>query len=188
MQSNNILGLVPAKMLQPEVLAAAKDLDPDAILALKPGAKVSLDIQIGGEEQMKAESAIRASLEQIGMEVVPDSPLRIRHNLWLGNSETKEYGSGFFNRENREQVTTTDQRSKWSSRSTANRRGRRRRRCTAGQPAGGLAQGGRSAQQAVDRQNAARTAGFSFSASIPRYVVHPKYAEPMGTSKIFGRR
>ena len=184
MQSNNILGLVPTKMLQPEVLAAAKDLDPDAILALKPGAKVSLDIQIGGDEQMKAESAIRASLEQNGMGVVPDSPLRISARLVAGNSETKEYGSGFFNRENREQVTTTDQRyevellvdgqSAWKKTSTLH----------AGSPPVVWLKEGESAQQAVDRQNAARTAGFSFSASIPRYVVHPKYAEPMGTSKI----
>jgi hypothetical protein len=45
-------------------------------------------------------------------------------------------------------------------------------------------QGGESAQQAIDRQNAARDASFSFSAAIPRYVVHPKYAGPIGTSKI----
>jgi hypothetical protein len=43
---------------------------------------------------------------------------------------------------------------------------------------------GESAQQTLDNENAQRTANFSFSAAIPRYVVQPKYAGPLGTSKI----
>src|SRR5205807_2090543 len=80
------------------------------ILALKPGAKVSLDIQFGGEEQGTAESAIRGALEQSGMQVAPDQPIKISARIVTGQSETKEYGSGFFNRENVQQVTVTDKR------------------------------------------------------------------------------
>jgi hypothetical protein len=43
---------------------------------------------------------------------------------------------------------------------------------------------GESAQQAVDRENAQRATNFRFDVSLPRYVVHPKYAGPLGTSKI----
>jgi WD40 repeat protein len=184
MQSNNILGLVPSQMLQPEVLEAAKGLDPDAILALKPGAKVSLDLQLGGEDQQKAEAALRRALEQSGMEVVSDSPIKIAARIVTGESETKEYGTGFFHRQNVEQVTVTSKRyevevmvdgqSAWKQISTIQ----------AGAPSAIWLQNGESAQQAIDRQNAANSANFSFSATMPRYIVHPKYAGPMGTSKI----
>lgn len=186
MQSNNILGLVPTQMMQPEVLAAAKELDPDAILAVKPGAKISLDIQLGGEDQQKAESAIRNGLTQNGIEVASDAPIKISARIVTGESETKEYGSGFgfFHRGDTEQVTVTSKRyeveimvdgqSAWKLVSTMQ----------AGAPHVIWLQQGESAQQAIDRQNAARDASFSFSASIPRYVVHPKYAGPIGTSKI----
>jgi hypothetical protein len=103
-----------------------------------------------------------------------------------GESETKEYGSGigFFHRGNTESVTVTstryevelmiDGQSAWKQTSTIQ----------AGSPPVVWLQQGETAQAAVDRQNAHRTAGFAFSAAIPRYVVHPKYAGPLGTSKI----
>ncbi len=185
MQNNNILGLVPTQMLQEEVLGAARDLDPDAILALKPGAKVSLDIQIGGEERAKAEAALRAALEQNGMQVAPDQPLKLSARIVTGKSETKEYGRGFFFRENVERVTTTEKRyeveltvdgqSAWKQTSTLQ---------SSGGPPVIWMKHGESAQQTLDRQNADRAAHFAFSASLPRYVVHPKYAGPLGTSKI----
>lgn len=184
MQVNNVLGLVPAKLLQPEVLAEAESLDPEAILALKPGAKVSIDVQVGGEEQAKAEAAIKSAVEQNDMQVVADSPIRVSARVVTGQSETKEYGSGFFHRENREQVTVTtkhyevelmiDGQSAWKTATTIQ----------SGPPPVIWLEGGESAQQAIDRQNAQRTSGFSFAASLPRYVVHPKYAGPRGTSTI----
>jgi hypothetical protein len=184
MENNNILGLVPAKLLQEEVLAAARDLDPDKILALKPGAKVSLDIQIGGEEQAKAEAAIRAALEQNGVQVAPDQPLKIAARIVTGKSETKEYHTGFGFRENSEQVTITERRyevellvdgqSAWKQASSLQ----------SSSPPVIWMKKGESAQQTVDRENAERTKGFGFNVSIPRYVVHPKYAGPLGTSKV----
>jgi hypothetical protein len=185
MSSNNILGLVPTKVLQPEVLAAAKGLDPDSLLALKPGAKVSLDVQVGGEDQQKAESALRRALEQNGIKVVPDSPLRMSARIVTGQSETKEYGTGFFNRQNVEQVTATskhyeveltvDGQSVWKNTSVIQ---------SGGSPPVIWMKAGETGQQALDRENAERSAYFSFSMAIPRYVVQPKYAGPLGTSKI----
>jgi hypothetical protein len=185
MSSGNILGIVPAKLLHEEVLAAAKNLNPEEILALKPGAKVSLDIQLGGDEQAKAESALKAALEQNGVEVAPDQPLRLSARIVTGDSQTKEYGRGFFNREDREQVTVTEKRydveltvdgqSAWKQTSLLQ---------SGYAPHAIWMERGETAQQAVDRQNQQFSSRFSFSASIPRYVVHPKYAGPLGTSKI----
>jgi hypothetical protein len=183
MSSGNILGIVPAKLLHEEVLTAAKDLEPEEILALKPGAKVSLDIQLGGEEQTKAESALKAALEQNGVEVVPDQPLRLSARIVTGDSQTKEYGRGFFNREDREQVTVTEKRyeveltvdgqSAWKQTSLLQ---------SGYAPHAIWMERGETAQQAIDRENQQRSSRFSFTASIPRYVVHPKFAGPLGTS------
>jgi hypothetical protein len=185
MTSGNVLGIVPAKLLHEEVLAAAKDLNPEEILALKPGVKVSLDIQLGGEEQAKAVSALEAALEQNGIAVAPDQPLQLSARIVTGDSQTKEYGRGFFNREDREQVTVTEKRyeveltvdgqSAWKQTSLLQ---------SGYAPHTIWLERDETAQQAIDRQNQQRSAHFSFSASIPRYVVHPKYAGPLGTSKI----
>jgi hypothetical protein len=185
MKSGNILGIVPAKVLHEEVLAAAKDLEPDAILALKPGAKVSLDIQLGGEEQAKAEAALEAALEQNGIEVAPDQPLRLAARIVTGESQTREYGRGFFNREDAEQVTLTEKRYEVELTVDGQSAWKQTSLLQSGHGPGVIwMERDESAQQAIDRQNQQRTAGFSFSASIPRYVVHPKYAGPLGTSKI----
>jgi hypothetical protein len=185
MSSGNILGIVPAKLLREEVLAAAKDLDPEEILALKPGAKVSLDIQLGGEEQAKAESALRAALKKNDVEVAPDQPMRLSARIVSGDTKTKEYGRGFFNREDREQVTVTEKRyeveltvdgqSAWKQTSLLQ---------SGHAPHVIWMERDETAQQALDRQNQQFSAHFSFSAPIPRYVVHPKYSGPLGSSQI----
>jgi hypothetical protein len=184
MENNNILGLVPAKLLQEEVLAAARDLDPDKILALKPGAKVSLDIQIGGEEQMKAEVAIRAALEQNGVQVAPDQPLKIAARIVTGKSETKEYRTGFGFRENSEQVTVTERRYEVELFVDGQSAWKQAYSLQSSSPPVIWMKKGESAQQTVDRENAERAKGFGFNVSIPRYVVNPKYAGPLGTSKV----
>jgi hypothetical protein len=185
MQSGNVLGIVPAKLLHEEVLAAAKGLDAEEILALKPGAKVSLDVQLGGDEQAKAETALQEALKQNGIEVAADQPLRLSARVVTGESQTKEYGRGFFNRQDTEQVTLTEKRyeveltvdgqSAWKQISLLQ---------SGYGPHVIWMERGESAQQAIDRQNRQQSANFGFSAAIPRYVVHPKYAGPLGTSKI----
>lgn len=191
LRSGNAVGIAPVKMLQPEVLEEANKLDPEEILALKPGAQVALDIQLGGEEQAKAEAALKAALEANGMEVVSDSPVRISAQIVTGNTETKEYGRGFFNSQDREQVTTTERRyevevkvegeSVFKHASTIQ---------SAGGPGFVMMKDGETAQQVIDRENAQRAANFQFSVTLPRYVVKPKYAGPLGTSQVSigGRR
>lgn len=187
MESGNILGIVPAKLLTEEVMAADDDLDPNAILALKPGTKVALDLQLGGEELAKAEEALKAGLQQSGMEVVPAAPVRLTARIVTGKSDTQEYTRGFspFNRSNAESVTVTEKRyeveltldgeSLWKQTSTLQ---------SGWAPSVVHMQEGESIQQAVDRQASQYSSGFSFGASLPRYVVHPKYAGPLGTTKL----
>jgi hypothetical protein len=184
MQSGNTLGIVPAKLLHEEVLATARGLDPDAILALKPGTKVTLDIQIGGEEQTKAEEALRADMQENGFTVAPDQPVRLTARIATGPTETEEYGRHAFSRDT-QHVTLTEKRyevelmidgqSAWKQISLV-------------QSSRGslviLRREGETVQQAADRENAQRASSFRFDASLPRYVVHPKYAGPLGTSRI----
>jgi hypothetical protein len=49
---------------------------------------------------------------------------------------------------------------------------------------------GETAQQVIDRENAERASRFNFGATLPKYVVHPRHAGPLGTSAppIAGRR
>jgi hypothetical protein len=183
MQSGSDMGIVPAKLLHEEVLAAAKRLNPDEILALKPGAKVSLDIQISGEEKTKAEEAIRAELEKNGIEVADGQPLQLAARIVTGDTQTEEYGRHAFSRDT-QQVTLTEKRYEveltidgetvWKQTSLL-------------QSSRGsiviLRRESETAQQAADRENAQRAANFRFDMSLPSYVVHPKYAGPLGTSK-----
>jgi hypothetical protein len=184
MRSGAALGIVPVKLLHPELLEVTKGLDPEQILAIKPGAKIALDIQLGGDEQTKAEATLRKALEQNGMEVVADSPIRIRAQIVMGKSETKKYGEHAFSQETQDVTTTeklfeveltVDGQSVWKQRSVMQ---------WAGGPGIVMTKEGETAQQAVDRENAERSKNFGFGVTLPRYVVQPKYAGPLGTSKL----
>ncbi|HEX2475998.1 MAG TPA: hypothetical protein VHK01_14705, partial [Lacipirellulaceae bacterium] len=128
---------------------------------------------------------LEEALKQNGIEVAPDQPIRLSARIVTGDSQTKEYGRGFFNREDTEQVTLTEKRyeveltvdgqSAWKQISLLQ---------SGHGPHVIWMERGESAQQAIDRENQERSSHFSFSAAIPRYVVHPKYAGPLGTSKI----
>lgn len=187
MQSGNILGIFPAKLLQEQILAADATLDANEILALKPGAKVALDLQLGGEEQAKAEEALKAGLALSGMEVSPDSPLRLTARIVTGKSETTEYTRGFspFDRSNVESVTTTEKKYEVELTIDGQTLWKQTSMLQSGwSPSMVHLQEGETVQQAVDRQASQWSSRFSFGVSLPRYVVHPKYAGPLGTSKL----
>jgi hypothetical protein len=190
LRRGNSTGIAPVQLLQPEVLEAANELDADDVLALKPGAKVALDIQLGGEDQAKAETALKAEIERNGMEVVSDSPIRITAQVVTGNTETKEYGRGFFNQEDRESVTTTERRYEVEVKVDNEPVYKQVSHIqSAGGPGFVSLKEGQSAQQAIDEQNAKQAANFNFGVTLPRYVVKPKYAGPLGTSQVsFGKR
>jgi hypothetical protein len=188
MQSGDLLGIVPAKLLPKEVLAAGKkfeNMDADEMLVLRPGAKVSLDLQLGGEEQTKAEQALRAELERNGMEIVPDQPLRFSARIVTGQSNTEEYrGMSIFDRTT-EQVTVSQKLYEVELTLEGQQIWKQSTTYEFGQaPMIIHMQEGETAQQVVDRENAQRSKHFAFGMSLPRYVVHPKYAGPLGTSKL----
>jgi hypothetical protein len=190
LRSGNAAGIAPVQMLRPEVLEAANELDAEKVLALKPGAKVTLDIQLGGEDQTKAEAALKSALEKNGMEVVSDSPIRITAQIVTGKTETREYGRGFFNREDTEQVTTSEKRYEVDVKLDGEPLYKHVSHMqSAGGPGFVSLKEGETAQQVIDQQNAQRAANFQFGVSLPRYVVKPKYAGPLGTSQVaIGRR
>jgi hypothetical protein len=192
LDSGNATGIAPVEMLQPEALKAAEALDANEVLALKPGAKVTLDIQLGGEDQAKAEAALKAAAERNGMEIVSDSPIRISAQVVTGNTETKEYSRGGFLRGgNAEQVTTTEKRYEVEVKIDGESIYKQVQTMqSAGGPMVVTLKDGETAQQVIDRENAERASRFTFSATLPKYVVHPKYAGPLGTSPvpIVGRR
>jgi hypothetical protein len=185
LRSGNAVGIAPVQMLQPEVLEAANELNAEEVLALKPGAKVALDIQLGGEDQAKAEAALKAVIEKNGMEVVSDSPIRISAQIATGKSETKEYGRGFFNREDTQQVTTTEKRYEVEVKVEGEPVYKHVSYMqSAGGPGFVSLKEGQTAQQVIDEQNAQRAANFQFDVTLPRYVVKPKFAGPLGTSQV----
>lgn len=177
-------GLMPVQLMQPEVLATAEKLNADEILALKPGAKVSLEVALGGEQHAKGDAALRAAVTKSGMTVEDGQPIRIRAQMVTGNSATQQYGRTMLS-DNRESATVTEQRyevellidgqSAWKQSSVLQ---------SAHAPSMVFKKEGESAQQAIDRENQQRMAGYQFGVTLPRYVVHPKYAGPLGTSKI----
>jgi hypothetical protein len=191
MRSGEAVGIAPVKMMQPEVLETTSSLDADEVLALKPGARVTLEINLGGEEQARAEAALKAAIEGNGMEVVSDSPIRITAQVVTGRTETKEYDKRFFGRgSDSEQVTTTEKRYEVDVKVDGESI---YKHVSVIQSAGGPLivdlKEGESVQSVVDRQNADRAANFQFDVKLPRYVVKPKYAGPLGTSQVsFGRR
>ncbi len=183
MTVGNSQGLVPVQLMQPKVLEAAAKLDADEILALKPGARISLEVSLGGDDYTKAMRSLQDALAKNGFTVADNQPLRLRAQIVTGDSTTKEYGRHAFDSQ-RESVTVTQQRyevellvdgqSAWKSTSVLQGYA----------PSVVLTKEGETAQQAIDRENQQRLAGYSFGVTLPQYVVHPKYAGPLGTSKV----
>jgi len=185
MSIGNARGLMPNQLLNEKVTNASASLDAESILALKPGAKVSLDISLGGEDQAKAKKSLRAALEKNGVVVADNQPLRVRAQVVSGRSTTQEYGRFAFSGD-RETVTLTerlyeveltlDGQSLWKYATHIQ---------SASGPIHLRTQKGETAQQAVDRANQQQTSGFAYGVSrFPSHVVHPKYSGPLGTSKL----
>jgi HEAT repeat protein len=175
--------LMPGKLLQDNVLAAAKDLDPDAILALRPGDKVTFENLLQGDQRQKAETALREAIARAELQIAENQPLRLRAQIVTGPTRTETYqltraGS------TQEQVRLTEKRYEvelsyndvpiWSHVSLLQ---------SANAPS--FVRGeGESIQQIIDQQNQQRLASFGFGALLPRYVVHAQFAGPFGISTI----
>jgi len=71
------LTLVPIKLPRPTDLAASETVDPDAILALRPGMQVSLDLQ-AARNGAEIRRNIVGALERNGLSIAPNQPVRLK--------------------------------------------------------------------------------------------------------------
>ena len=184
MSLGNARGLVPAQLMHEKILAAGAGVDADAILALKPGSKVSLDLALGGEAQAKADASLRAAIERSGMTFADGQPLRLRAQIVTGKTSTQEYGRAVFGPD-RQQVTVTETNYEVELTIDGQSLWKQSISLQSSAPLALFMKRGETAQQTVDRENQQRNAGYDYGvASIPKYIVHPKYAGPLGTSKL----
>ncbi|MFN0053228.1 MAG: SHD1 domain-containing protein [Planctomycetales bacterium] len=88
-------GLFRAALPHDEAKKVATGLDPDQLLALKPGAEVSLNIAAQGTpaEQQKIVQDLTAQLKDLGIGVVPQSRLVLYATTETGKTSEIEYRS-----------------------------------------------------------------------------------------------
>jgi hypothetical protein len=179
---SNAWGLVSTALLTPEVLANSAPIEAGQVLAVQPGAKVTLEVSIDGEQGQRADQALRAAIERCGMEVADGQPLRLRAQIVTGQTATEEYGQTAVSRE---QVSLTgkyysvelvmDGKPLWKHAETIE---------STQMPGSVRTSDGETVQQMLDRRNAEQAASFSFDVTLPRYIAHPKFAGPLVKASI----
>lgn len=159
--------------------------DADEMLAIKPGAKVALDVRVGGDLDNAVREILTKEVEAAGLELSDSAP-----NKFVARQETKSELVTYRNihtppwvKEGAQQVnveekiyTVTlfiDGEPAW--RYLAQQRAQHMLR----------SQGDESFQQAADRAMQA-SAGYFEGADLPRYLVHPDHAGPLKTVKLRG--
>jgi len=86
----------------------AAGLEPESLLAVKPGVQVSIEINspVGADEQKKVVDALTQRLESEGIEVAANQPIKLVASTSTGKSQEIAY-RGFGFQENK--VTVTEQ-------------------------------------------------------------------------------
>ena len=166
--------LAMAKLPHAEALAAAKAIDPEAELLLKPGAKVSLSVEVP-DDQPAITEALTARIKEAGLVLAENQPLVFRAFVEQGKSEERKYTQrGAFGGGETMSVTVTQQicrlrlevegKTAWE-------------RQTVSQAGGFLSlKPGQSAQDAANEAGKPHTA-FLKTVRLPRFL--PKLREPM---------
>jgi hypothetical protein len=170
----------------PDAAARAKSesLNADDVLALKPGARVSLAINLPGDDDVKrAVKNLTERLRANGMVVADNAPLVLEALITAGTSETVSYRHfGSFTPS--EQATV----SKQISLLTLKENGKELWRASGS--FGGHAPGivrvkqGQSVQQAIDEQQQANPARFFASVNLPKYLARHPEDGVFGSSKL----
>ena len=169
-------GVYFAALPQPEVLQAADSLKPEEFLAVRPGTKVSLELQgaVNGDDLQKLTAALEEQLTKKEISVAAGSPISLRATVENGKSETKTYRSIGGRGRGEETVTSTQR----IFRLALVENGKVLWEATGG--AGGTptflhTQNGESAQAAVDRLQQSSPLWFFSNVQVPRRVV--RYGE-----------
>lgn len=99
----NLVGLA---LPHPELVEQLKTVDATTVLAVKPGAKVSLECNVGGDEAFKKSVLARmaARAREVGLVVTDNQPLKLVASTEQ-KSRTETYGRGPFGRQDQETVT-----------------------------------------------------------------------------------
>jgi hypothetical protein len=107
-EQGNMRGLMPLALPHAEAKKVAAGLDPDRLLAVKPGVKVSIEVNspIAADQQQKVIDALSQRLQSQGLEVEPNQPIKLVASTSTGKSQEIAY-RGFGFRENK--ITVTEQ-------------------------------------------------------------------------------
>lgn len=177
--------LSPLELPPPEAVQAAANLDEQQLLAVKPGAKVSLQMHVNrsGFLDNDAHSAVMQSLEATGFQVVEESPLVLHVTFTHGESEEISYELWGRGRHGEQSFQVTSNVYKLELK--LNGQTIWERTSTQRAPAHVRLQRGETIRAAVDRLM--KPDSRYFAARLPQYVVKPEYHEPRGTSRSVGR-
>lgn len=103
--------LVTVSLPHEDVARVSAGLDPEQLLAVRPGTALSLDIRVQGDaaEQQKVQQGLTARLEAAGLTVAPGAALVLQATTETGESREMSYRAFGRPRGEAEKVTVTDQ-------------------------------------------------------------------------------
>jgi hypothetical protein len=175
--------LTPLDMPPPEAEDAIKGLTAESLLAVKPGATVSIDVQIP-EDNFLAEdvkTALHVALEKAEMNVSDNADLKLVARMKHGETVQVNYRTfGTFHNDQGQQVSVTSR--IYELELQQNGVVIWKRNAVHSAPPHLHMEQGESIQAAIDRIMKPRAE--SFAGRLPSYVVKPEYSEPLGSSTL----
>ena len=176
-----------ASLAVPDAAAKQKasELTIEAVLAVRPGARVTLNINLPGATDEEVQKVTKAMTDQVkanGMIVTADSPLVLEATILDAGSETKTYSRFGFGGGG-EEVTVNKQRSVLSL--AENGKVLWATSGTFGHAPGMVrTRDGQSAQEAVDSGNKSNPVNFFYSAKFPKYLARHHENVAYGRSQL----
>jgi hypothetical protein len=174
--------LVPLQLPPPEAVAAMDEFDEENLLVVRPGDKISIDVQIHDDNILAEEvkRALTEALAEADMQVGDESSLTLVARMKTGKTEKIEYHNfGAFHQPG-EVIEVTNRIYElellldgvpvW------------KRESTQSAPMHLHLEKGETTRAAIDR--VMKPTGASFRGRLPSYVVRPEYREPLGSSKL----
>ena len=164
-----------------------RGIDPDAILLLKPGVKVSLVMNVSGDEKERqaVEDSLKRQIADHGLVLADDQPIKIVAATEAGKTTEREYrliGFGAFGQT--EKATITEQKARLSVEAD----GKPVWQVDGSTTAGGFhvtVKQGQSVQDAINEASRPNT-GFLRSAQVPAYLTKPREPAWYGEAKLPG--
>ncbi len=180
-RNNNTQALMPFDLPPPEAIAAIDELVESEMLAVRPGATVSVNVKINNGLLADAvEKALVEALEQAGMKVATEAELTLEATMESGETEEMVYQRFGDFRSKGETMNVTNRVYKlqmllsgtpiWNRESVHS------------PPHHLRLEKGETIRAAVDRVMQPKAGNFR--GRLPAYVVRPKFQEPLGTTKI----